>query len=63
MAKMYTEEEVEIERQKAALISNLFNIRDDLAINNRPTQWFWAIDWALLQLGVKVEEKDETEKT
>ena len=46
MAKMYTEEEVEIERQKAALISNLFNIRDELAMNNRPTQWFWAIDWA-----------------
>lgn len=61
MAKVYTEQEVELERQKAALVSNFMNMRDEFIRKNRAGGYVWACDWALLQLGIKVED-DDTKK-
>lgn len=63
MVKMYSESEVELERQKAALVSNFMNMRDEFIRKNRAGGYVWACDWALLQLGIKVEDADETKKT
>lgn len=63
MAKMYTEEEVKVERQKAALTTIFLNMRDEIVNQDRGGSYLWAVEWALLQLGIKVEDSDETQKT
>lgn len=60
MAKTYTEKEVETERQKAALVANFLNMRDEFINQGKAGGWVWSVEWALLQLGIKVE--DDTKK-
>ena len=59
MVKMYTEKEVELQRQEASLISNFMNMRDEFIKQNRAGGYIWACDWALLQLGIKIEDVDD----
>lgn len=58
MAKTYTETEMKLERQNASLVSNFMNMRDEFVRGNRAGGYIWACDWALLQLGIKVEDDE-----
>ena len=58
MAKTYTETEMRLERQNASLVSNFMNMRDEFIRGNRAGGYIWACDWALLQLGIKVEDDE-----